>query len=110
MSGARVVYEPDEYLEFLGTARHEEMKVWLAANGIDPADVTVRAPISVGPLTPGDSPTIRYTTHLRTAEGHKYLDEATGEAAQEERTVPLLVDPPPQWRTEKETSACQSSP
>ncbi|MDX3162157.1 hypothetical protein PV369_43075, partial [Streptomyces scabiei] len=73
----------------------------LQANGIDPCDVPVDEDIVIEPLTLGGDRAIRYTAHLRNADGRKYLDEATGEAAQEERVVPLVVDPPPQWR-EKE--------
>ncbi|QFR00714.1 hypothetical protein F9278_36155 [Streptomyces phaeolivaceus] len=123
MAGDQVVYEPDQYLEVLGTERHEQLKTWLRANCIDPADVTVGAPISIeretydvtahdsaGPVMLDGGRAIRHTVLLRNAEGRKYVDEATGDAAQEERVVPLVVEPPPQWRTEKESSPCQSSP
>lgn len=79
----------------------QELQAWLRANGIDPGDVPVHEDITIEPLTLGGDRAIRHTVYLRNADGAKYLDEATGDAAQEERIVPLVVDPPPQWR-EKE--------
>ena len=105
MSADQVVYDPDQYLEVLGTERHEQLKTWLRANCIDPAEVTVREAIVVEPLTLGGARAIRHTVLLRNADGHRYVDEATGDAAQEERVVPLVVEPPPQWRTEKENDS-----
>ncbi|HZX38444.1 MAG TPA: hypothetical protein VFF37_08975 [Streptomyces sp.] len=101
MADDQVVYDPGEYLDVLGTERHEQLKAWLRANCIDPAEVTVREAIVVEPLTLGGDRAIRHTVLLRNAEGHRYVDEATGDAAQEERVVPLLVEPPPHWRTKK---------
>jgi hypothetical protein len=102
MPDVEVIYEPEEWPDFLGTERHAELKAWLIANGIDPADVPVREAISIEPLTLGGDLAIRYTAYLRAANGLRYLDEATGEAAQEERLVPLTTAPPPHWRTSKE--------
>lgn len=105
MAGDQVVYDPGQSGEVLGTQRHEELKAWLRANCIDPADVTVGEQIVVEPLTLGGARAIRHTVLLRNAEGRRYVDEATGDAAQEERVVPLVVEPPPQWRTEKENDS-----
>ncbi|GHH68439.1 hypothetical protein FHS35_009104 [Streptomyces umbrinus] len=97
-----VVYDPDTDREFLGTARHEELKEWLRANGIVTADVPVDEEITIELLTFGGDRAIHHTAYLRNADGKKYLDEATGDAAQEARIVPLTTDPPPHWRTRKE--------
>lgn len=96
------VYDADTWPTVASSDRLPELRAWLRSNGIDPEDVTPRADITIEPLTLGGDRAIRYTALLRNAEGHKYLDEATGEAAREERTVPLVVDPPPHWR-DKET-------
>ncbi|WP_200302225.1 hypothetical protein [Streptomyces adelaidensis] len=96
------VYDADTWPVVACSERLPELRDWLRANGIDPGDVPVHEDITIEPLTLGGDRAIRFTAHLRNADGCKYLDEATGEAAQEERTVPLVVEPPPQWRTEKE--------
>ncbi|MGJ5897977.1 hypothetical protein ACSCBZ_39425 [Streptomyces niveiscabiei] len=61
---------------------------WLRANGIDPCDVPIHGPITI------DQGRIRYAAHLRNEAGRKYVDETTGDVAQEERTAPLKVEPP----------------
>ncbi|MGC5034104.1 hypothetical protein ACPXCS_06255 [Streptomyces sp. DT190] len=98
----RIVYEPDFWPHVCVTGQREELCEWLRANGIAPEDVSIGEEITIEPLTFGGDQVIRYTAHLRNADGHKYLDEATGEAAQEERVVPLVADPPPHWHI-KET-------
>lgn len=41
---------------------------------------------------------ILYSVYLRNADGHKYVNPQNGnEAAREERTTPLLVEPPDTW-------------
>jgi hypothetical protein len=102
MPDVEVVYEPEEWPDLVSTGQREGLKAWLIANGIDPAVVPIHAPISIE--TAKRRRLIRYTAYLRNADGRKYLDEATGDAAQEQRTVPLVVDRPPQWRTSKEQS------
>ncbi|MEH0623467.1 hypothetical protein QBA57_39640 [Streptomyces scabiei] len=98
---SETVYDADTWPVVACSERLPELRTWLQANGIDPCDVPVDEDIVIEPLTLGGDRAIRYTAHLRNADGRKYLDEATGEAAQEKRVVPLVVDPPPQWR-EKE--------
>lgn len=98
---SETVYDADTWPVVACTERLPELREWLSANAIDPTDVAVHEDIVIEPLTLGGDRAIRFTAYLRNAEGRKYRDEATGEAAQEERTVPLVVDPPPQWR-EKE--------
>lgn len=98
---SETVYDADTWPVVACSERLPELRAWLTANGINPDDVPVHEDITIEPLTLGGDRAIRFTAHLRNADGHKYLDEATGEAAQEERIVPLVVDPPPQWR-EKE--------
>lgn len=95
------VYAAGTLLEVAEGERFDELRQWLRANAIDPGDVSVNEDITIEPLTLGGDRAIRYTALLRNAEGFKYRDEDTGEAAQEERIVPLVVDPPPHWR-EKE--------
>jgi len=98
---SETVYDADTWPVVACSERLPELREWLTANGIDPADVPVHEDITIEPLTLSGDRAIRFTAYLRNADGCKYLDEATGEAAQEERTVPLVVNPPPQWR-EKE--------
>lgn len=61
---------------------------WLRANDIDPSDVPIEGPIAV------EQGHIRYTAHLRNEDGHKYVDQTTGDVAQEDRTTLLKVEPP----------------
>ncbi|NEA67538.1 hypothetical protein [Streptomyces sp. SID12488] len=61
---------------------------WLRANGIDPNDVPHEGPITI------DGQCIRYAALLRNEDGHRYVDQATGDAAREERTASLKVEPP----------------
>jgi hypothetical protein len=95
------VYDADTWPVVACSERLPELRNWLRANGIDPDDVPISEDIAIEPLTLGGDRAIRFTAYLRNADRCKYLDEATGDAAREERIVPLVVDPPPQWR-EKE--------
>ncbi|MDQ1037274.1 hypothetical protein QFZ75_003690 [Streptomyces sp. V3I8] len=96
------VYDADTWPVVACSGRLPELRDWLRANGVDPSDVPVHEDITVEPLTlDGTGRVIRFTAYLRNAAGRLYLDEATGDAAREERIVPLVVDPPPQ-RREKE--------
>lgn len=97
-----IIYDPQTEPDLFGTVRHEELKQWLRANGIDPADVPLHDEITIELLTFGGDRAIHHTAYLRNADGKKYLDEATDDAAQEARIVPLTTDPPPHWRTRKE--------
>ena len=94
MRKPQTIYEPDMWPHLVDTGRREELKAWLQANGIDPADVPIHANISIEPTKPRGAHLIRYTVYLRDTSGRKYQDPATHDAAQEERTVPLLVQPP----------------
>lgn len=67
----------------------EAVADWLRANDIDPGDVPIDGPIAID-----DEQRIRYAALLRNEAGHRYVDQATGDAAREERTAPLKVDPP----------------
>lgn len=77
--------------------RAEEISTWVAANGIDPDDVSTNHDLTVedGP----DGRTIRYRAYLRTLEGARYHVDGQDCAAPEERTVPLAVEPPESWPT-----------
>lgn len=92
------VYDADTWPVVACSERRAELQEWLRANGIDPGDVPVHEDITIEPLTFDGGRAIRFTALLRNADGCKYLDEATGDAAREERIVPLVVDPPPHWR------------
>lgn len=61
---------------------------WLRANDIDPNDVPIEGPITI------EQGHIRYAALLRNEDGHRYVDESTGDAAREEQTAPLKVEPP----------------
>ncbi|NEA61351.1 hypothetical protein [Streptomyces sp. SID12488] len=67
---------------------------WLRANDIDVTVVPIDGPIAIEPDTDGCGRRIRYAAHLRNEQGRKYVDETTGDVAQEERTTPLKIDPP----------------
>jgi len=77
--------------------RTEEITAWIAANGLDPADVSADHDLIVDHTT---SPsTLRCTAYLRALDGAKYVDEQHGGPAVEERHVPLVVLPPEHWPT-----------
>lgn len=95
---SETVYDADTWPVVACSDRLPELRDWLGANGIDPSDVPVHEDITIEPLTFDGGRAIRFTALLRNAEGGKYLDEATGDAARDERIVPLVVDPPPHWR------------
>ncbi|MFJ4785500.1 hypothetical protein [Streptomyces sp. NPDC088794] len=65
----------------------ETVAAWLTANDIDPSDVPWEGPITI------EAGQIRYVALLCNEAGRKYVDEATGDVAQEERTTPLKVPP-----------------
>lgn len=67
---------------------------WLRANDIDPNDVPIEGPITIETEASVRGWSIRYVAHLRNEQGRKYVDETTGEVAQEQRTAPLKVAPP----------------
>ncbi|GHC28989.1 MULTISPECIES: hypothetical protein [Streptomyces rochei group] len=94
-----VVYDPEWWPHVNVTGQREELCKWLRANRIDPCDVPPDAAITIEAADSGCL--IRYTAHLRNDSGHKYLDTATDTVAQEERTVPLVTDPPPHWPTKE---------
>lgn len=77
-----------------------EILAWLTGNDIEISDVPVRSAI-VLEAGPDGTPVIRHTVHLRNVTGHWYLadpnDPEKG-AAIEERTVPMKVPPPANWR------------
>lgn len=77
-----------------GTPRQQQLCDWLAANGIDYNDVPVHAPLTVETLPDGQR-IIRHTVYLRDEAGYRYVDpNDPDQAAREERTVSLLVEPP----------------
>jgi hypothetical protein len=79
----------------LAQGRAEEISAWVAANGIDPADVSTGHDLIVEDSPDGRQ--IWYRAFLRALDGSKYVDEHAGGAATEERTAPLIVLPPEHW-------------
>jgi hypothetical protein len=75
--------------------RAEEISAWAAANGIEPDDVSTNHDLIVedGP----DGRVIRYRAYLLTLDGAKYHVDGQDGAASEDRTVPLVVEPPAHW-------------
>ena len=61
---------------------------WLRANDIEPTDVPIEGPITI------EQGRIHYAALLRNEDGHRYVDERTGDAARESRTAELKVQPP----------------
>lgn len=72
-----------------------EISAWVAANGLEPGAVSTDHDLIVedGP----DGRVIRYRAYLRALDGWRYVDGRTGDAAMEERTMPLTVEPPDNW-------------
>lgn len=75
--------------------RAEEISAWVAANGIDPDDVSTDHDLTVedGP----DGRVIRYRAYLRNANGARYRADGENGAASEERMTSLTVEPPDGW-------------
>jgi len=74
--------------------RDEAIGTWIRANGIRPRDVSVDHDIVIdGP--PGDR-VIRYTAFARTEGGSKYTLDGRNPVV-EERTMPLVEEPPEGW-------------
>ncbi|WP_039942950.1 hypothetical protein [Streptomyces himastatinicus] len=89
----RTVFHPDRW-RYLTPTEVTALQDWLGANGLDPRDVD-RAPITIEQRD--GQRVIRYTAFLRAEDGCKYRDPVTDRTAREERTVPLLVEPPEDW-------------
>lgn len=72
----------------------EEISAWVAANGIEPDDVSTDHDLIVedGP----DGRVIQYRAYLRALDGARYHVDGVGPAS-EERSVPLVVEPPEHW-------------
>jgi hypothetical protein len=80
----------------IAQGRADEISTWVAANGIEPDDVSTNHDLTVedGP----DGRMIRCRAYLRTLDGARYHVDGQGPAS-EERTVPLVVEPPEHWPT-----------
>lgn len=92
--GITVVFHPDRWDRIVASGQLDALQDWLRSNGLEPRDVDL-APITIEQQ---DGKTvIRYTAALRDAAGHRYRDPVTDGAAREERTVPLLVEPPQEF-------------
>lgn len=78
----------------IAQGRAEEVAAWVAANDIEPDDVSTDHDVTVedGP----DGRVIRYRAYLRALDGCKYHVDGVGPAS-EERTAPLRVEPPEHW-------------
>ncbi|MFD5697479.1 hypothetical protein [Streptomyces lasiicapitis] len=75
--------------------RTDEICDWASANGLTPNDVSADHDITIED-TP-DGRVIRYRAFLRSDSGHKFVATEADGAAMEERTVPLVVEPPEGW-------------
>ncbi|PBC72304.1 MULTISPECIES: hypothetical protein [unclassified Streptomyces] len=76
------------------TPRRQQLCDWLTANGIDYQNVAVPDPLTVETVPDGQR-IIRHTVYLLTDDGYRYTDpNDPNQAAREERTAPLLVEPP----------------
>lgn len=65
----------------------EAVADWLRANDIEPTDVPIEGPIAI------EHGHIKYGALLRNRDGRHYVDPETGDAAREERTTLLKVEP-----------------
>lgn len=92
----RLISNRDLWNWHIAEGRVEAVQAWVRANGIDPNDVPVDPPLTIE-SSGGGVPVIRYTALLRNENGRPYPDPDTGDAAAEERTVPLVVEPPAEW-------------
>lgn len=79
----------------ISQGRAEEISAWVAANGLDPADVSTDHDLIIEDAAGVLS--VRFTAYLRALDGAKYVDDRLGAAAVEGRTVPLVVLPPEHW-------------
>lgn len=65
---------------------------WLSNHGIAPNEVAEQ-PVTVETID--GQRIIRYTVYLRNKTGHRYVDpKSKHQAAREERTTPLVTEPP----------------
>ncbi|MFF6781432.1 hypothetical protein [Streptomyces sp. NPDC012510] len=78
----------------IAQGRAMEISAWVAANGIEPDDVSTDHDLTVE--EGADGRVIRYRAYLRNAEGARCHVDGVG-AASEERTTPLTVEPPEHW-------------
>ena len=92
--GIRTVFHPDQWRRVLDLGQLPALQDWLRANGLDPRCVD-KAPITVEQQD--GQAVIRHTAFLRDGDGHLYRDPVTDGTAREERTVPLVVEPPEEW-------------
>ncbi|MEU1908416.1 hypothetical protein [Streptomyces hygroscopicus] len=90
-SDITVVFHPDRWDRIVASGQLPALRDWLRQNGLEPRYVD-KAPITID--RQDGKAVIRYTAALRDAEGYRYRDPMTDGAAREERTVPLLVQPP----------------
>jgi hypothetical protein len=92
----------------IGQGRAEEISAWVAANGVEPDDVSTDHDLTVE-----DSPDgrlIRYQAYLRALGGARYRVDGQDGPASEERTVPLAVEPPDGWPVYALTDRKESTP
>ncbi|MGW5691512.1 DUF6221 family protein [Streptomyces asiaticus] len=102
-SGICTVFHPDWWDRIVATGQVDALQDWLRSNGLEPRDVDL-APITVEHRD--GAAVIRYTAALRDADGFRYRDPVTDGAAREERTVPLLVEPPQEFGTSQQGGLC----
>lgn len=91
---ARLISSPALWRLHQVEGRADAVRDWVHANGIDPNVVSVGHNVTIedGP----DGQVIRCTVIKRNENGRPYAT-ADGAPAVEERTTPLVVEPPEGW-------------
>ena len=89
----QTVYEPGDFDDIFNAGRLTEVQQWLTANGIDPSDVPQDTTLVIETID--GQRVLRYDVYLRNEVGSKDVDpNDPDQAAREERTTRLIVEPP----------------
>lgn len=91
---ARLISNPTLWQLHLVERRADAISQWAQANGLDLHEVSVDHDIVIDERS--DPSVIRCWVFARNELGNKYAT-ADGSPAVEERTVPLVVEPPEDW-------------
>ncbi|MFI6251484.1 hypothetical protein [Streptomyces sp. NPDC051016] len=91
---ARLIFNPTLWQLHQVEGRSDAITDWVRANGIEPDEVSVTHNLTIEDRPDGQ--VICCTAIARNENGRPYAT-ADGEAAMEERVVPLVVEPPEGW-------------
>lgn len=91
---ARLISNPSLWQLHQVEGRADAIADWVRANGIDPNEVSITHDLTIEERP--DGAMIRCTVISKNEHGRPYAT-ADGDAAMEERTVPLVVEPPEGW-------------